>query len=58
MTKTELKKMSCTKLRRIAYDMNILVPGDYTRQDILEAILDVLGDCAEAWATMEQYRWL
>lgn len=54
MTKTELRRLPVHELRRIAWELNITIPRDFTRRDILEEIEERMGDDREAWALLGQ----
>jgi hypothetical protein len=57
MTPTELKRAKTAVLRRIAYDFGITVCRDFTRADILDAIIDRLGEYpGPGWVFLGQYK--
>ena len=58
MTKTELKRKPVTCLRQIAHYMGLVIPRDFTKQDIFETICDRLGSPEEnrvGWKLLDQY---
>jgi hypothetical protein len=58
MTKTELKRKQVNSLKRIAYYMGLVIPRDFTKQDIFESICDRLGspeDNRVGWKLLDQY---
>jgi hypothetical protein len=58
MTKTELKRKPVSSLKRIAYYLGLVIPRDFTRQDIFESICDRLGSPEEnrvGWKLLDQY---
>ena len=58
MTKTELKRKPVSSLKRIAYYMGLMIPRDFTKQDIFESICDRLGSPEEnrvGWKLLDQY---
>ena len=59
MTKTELKRQRVSSLKRIAYYMGLMIPRDFTKQDIFESICDRLGSPEEnrvGWKLLDQYQ--
>ena len=60
MTKAELKREPVGNLRRIAYNLGIVILRDYTKKDILEAIMARLGSPEEnpvGWQRLEGLKW-
>ena len=59
MTKTELKRQPVSSLKRIANYLGIMVPRDFTRDDIIETICDRLGRPEEnrvGWRLLDQWK--
>jgi len=59
MTKSELRQKSVSSLKRIAYYMGLMIPRDFTKQDIFESICDRLGSPEEnrvGWKLLDQYQ--
>jgi len=59
MTKTELKRQPVSSLKRIANYLGIMVPRDFTRDDIFETICDRLGspeDNPVGWRLLDQWK--
>jgi hypothetical protein len=59
MTKTELKRQPVSSLKRIANYMCIMVPRDFSRDDIFETICDRLGSPEEnrvGWRLLDQWK--
>jgi len=57
MTRTELKRQSVASLKRIANYLGIMVPRDFTRQDVFDTICDRLGSPEEnrlGWRLLDQ----
>jgi hypothetical protein len=58
MTKSELRQKSVSSLKRIAHYMGLVIPRDFTKQDIFESICDRLGSPEEnrvGWKLLDQY---
>jgi hypothetical protein len=58
MTKTELKRKPVSSLNRIAHYLGLVIPRDFTKQDIFESICDRLGNPEEnrvGWKLLDQY---
>ena len=58
MTKTELKRKPVTCLRQIGQYLGLVIPRDFTKQDIFETICDRLGSPEEnrvGWKLLDQY---
>jgi len=59
MTKSELRHKSVSILKRIANYMGLMVPRDFTKQDIFETICDRLGSPEEnrvGWRLLDQWK--
>ena len=59
MTKTELKRQTVSNLKRIAKDLGITVPRDFTKNDIYETICDRLGSPEGnpvGWRLLDQWK--
>ncbi|MDI6852960.1 MAG: hypothetical protein QME75_05070 [Deltaproteobacteria bacterium] len=59
MTKTDLKRQPVSSLKRIANYMGIIVPRDFSRDDIFETICDRLGSPEEnrvGWWLLDQWK--
>jgi hypothetical protein len=59
MTKTELKRHPVSSLKRIANYLGIMVPRDFTRDDIFDTICDRLGSPEEnrvGWRLLDQWK--
>jgi hypothetical protein len=59
MTSSELKRQSVASLKRIANYLGIMVPRDFTREDIFETICDRLGSPEEnrvGWRLLDQWK--
>jgi len=59
MTKTELKRQPVSNLKRIANYLGIMVPRDFTRDDIFDTICDRLGSPEEnrvGWRFLDQWK--
>ncbi len=55
MTPSKLKKLSMATLKRIAYGYQMMVPRDYSKQDIVDMIADRMGEDTVAWTLLGQY---
>ena len=58
MTKNELRQKPVSSLKRIAYYMGLMIPRDFTKEDIFESICDRLGspeDNRVGWKLLDQY---
>ena len=58
MTKSELRQKPVSSLKRIAHYMGLMIPRDFTKQDIFESICDRLGSPEEnrvGWKLLDQY---
>jgi hypothetical protein len=49
MTPTKLSKLSMSVLKRLAYEYNMVVLRDYTKQDIIDVFIDRMGEDEVAW---------
>jgi len=59
MTRTELKRQPVSSLKRIANYLGIMVPRDFTRDDIFDIICDRLGSPEEnrvGWRLLDQWK--
>lgn len=60
MTRTELKRLRTATLRKIATEhLNIWLPRDYRRIDIVDAIEDRLGEPElnpVGWTLLDQFK--
>jgi hypothetical protein len=59
MTRTELKRQPVSSLKRIANYLGIMVPRDFTRDDIFDTICDRLGNPEEnrvGWRLLDQWK--
>jgi hypothetical protein len=59
MTKSELRQKPASSLKRIAHNMGLVIPRDFTRQDVFETICDRLGSPEEnrvGWKLLDQYK--
>jgi len=59
MTKTELKRQPVSSLKRIANYLGIMVPRDFSGDDIFETICDRLGSPEEnrvGWRLLDQWK--
>jgi len=59
MTKTELKRQPVSSLKWIANCLGIMVPRDFTRDDIFDTICDRLGSPEEnrvGWRLLDQWK--
>ena len=55
MTPSRLKKLSTATLKRIAYGYQMMVPRDYSKQDIVDLLADRMGEDPVAWTLLGQY---